>query len=180
LIITSGTESSRSAVEAMRAGAVNFIVMTGYSLTNLPLIATNTVSEWQRTLTDLHLQEFNERAARILEYLPDFVGIADSDGRIMFVNRVGRAMLGAKSNDDISGEHMHRLFPDWEVGDFIYPDASREEIEMKWNPNARMKTCAGKEVSAKHAVFAYVSPTSEVEYFTIVAREERKNGRGRH
>ena len=39
-------------------------------------------------------QSSQSRLAAILEETPDFVGIADSEGNLLFVNAAGRKMIG--------------------------------------------------------------------------------------
>lgn len=45
----------------------------------------------------------DSRWTAMLEATTDFVGMADAEGRVLFVNRAGREMVGAGEDEDLSG-----------------------------------------------------------------------------
>jgi len=74
----------------------------------------------------------NERMLSIIETSPDFVGMADASGHVLYVNPAGLEMLGMPQQDDI----RHRM-----TNDFHPPD----EIErMEHDIFPAMQTCEGQ------------------------------------
>lgn len=117
-------------------------------------------------------------ATEIIELIPDFVGIANSEGHLLFVNRAGRRMLGLGANEDLSRYLIHDFFPRWTIaslegggngngnGDGVH-DAIRK---TEWNQDGRLRNRDGHEVPVAHAVIAHTNGDSEIACFTILAR----------
>jgi PAS domain-containing protein len=171
LIVIADEADTTSAVAAMKAGAMDYVVKTGYNVANLPIIATRVLNEWQRIVAQRQNAEFNRRAARLLEWLPDLVGIANSDGRLTFLNRAGRSLIGIDNETELAGDRIHDLFPEWTVGAFVHVGSVAGDEQVFWKRGARLVTRTGEEIELKQAILAHVSNSSEVEYFTIVARQ---------
>ena len=53
------------------------------------------------------------RLAAILEATSDLVGTADQEGRVLYLNRAGRKMLGIGVDEDVSGLTVKDLQPEW-------------------------------------------------------------------
>ena len=53
------------------------------------------------------------RLAAILEATSDLVGTADLKGRVLYLNRAGRNMLGIGVDEDVSGLTVKDLQPEW-------------------------------------------------------------------
>jgi len=168
LIIISDGENVRAAVAALRAGAAEYRVRSGQVLGGLPLTVTRVVGEWRRLEAERRQALLGQRAVSVLDALPDFVGIADPDGRVIYVNRAGRALLGASNGDDLRGCRIHELFPDWSVAEFV--PTTQTGTEIKWNEDARMRRREGSEMRMRQAVLAHVTSGAVVDYFTIIAR----------
>ena len=85
------------------------------------------------------------RLAAILEATSDLVGTADLEGRVLYLNRAGRKMLGIGVDEDVSGLTVKDLQPEWayrlilEQGDV---EAIRHEV---WSGETafRSRTRAG-------------------------------------
>jgi len=173
LIVLADGENVRAAVTVLRAGAMEFQVRTSSAIADLPLTVTRVLSEWRRVQMERENAVLGQRAVAILEMLPDLIGIAEPDGRVVYVNRAGCAMLGADDADQLRGSRMHELFPDWSVAELV-SSAARGRVAVEWNDTARICRRGGDEIRARQAVFAHVAPSSEVAYFTIVARAPRE------
>ncbi len=58
-------------------------------------------------------EEERERLAAILDATPDFVGIVDSQGRALYLNRAGRNLLGIGADEDLAGRRVAEDQPEW-------------------------------------------------------------------
>jgi signal transduction histidine kinase len=110
-------------------------------------------------------------AEHILELVPDFVGIADQAGRLMFVNRAGRRMVGLEAEADLAEFRIHDFFPNWEIAELEASGGGNggERLAV-WNPRGNLRTRDGRDVPTSQAVIAHTNGTSEITCFTIIAR----------
>jgi signal transduction histidine kinase len=112
-------------------------------------------------------------ATSILELVPDFVGVADRDGRLMFINSAGRKMVGLDRDADLSGFRIHDFFPSWTVA-ALEPSENGNGNgaggRLDWCPRGKLRTCDGRTIPAAHAVVAHTDEDSEISCFTLIAR----------
>jgi signal transduction histidine kinase len=126
------------------------------------------ISAWERIPVE---------ASHVLDLVPDFVGIADRDGRLLFVNHPGRLMVGLEPGEELSRFMIHDFFPNWEISAL---DASSQAPAgngngnrsrwTDWNTNGRLRRRDGREIRTAHAVIAHTGGDSEIACFTIIAR----------
>jgi len=90
------------AVNAMKAGASDYIVKTDTSLLELPIVANRVLREWRLILDKQIALEQQNRLTSILEATPDLICIADIDGFLTYLNKAGRKMLGLSSDTNIN------------------------------------------------------------------------------
>src|SRR5690606_24248631 len=66
-------------------------------------------------ITDLvRAKEASRRLAAILEATPEFVGLCDTEGNLIYVNRSGRELVGISPDDgEVMLGHASRLHPSW-------------------------------------------------------------------
>ena len=83
------------------------------------------ILQWVGTCTDIHDQkEIESVQARLLQVLDsstDFIGMADVNGKAMYLNRSGREMIGLDQDMDIS--HL-------KITDFFFPEDIAEVSEV--------------------------------------------------
>jgi CheY-like chemotaxis protein len=151
--------------EAVKAGASEYVLKSDDELAGLGRVAERTLREWQ------HIEEKN-RLLETMEIIPDFVGTAGKDGRMLYVNGGGRRMLGLRDDDDISAKRLHELFPDWSIDSLIGSEITSAVPEVSWSPTTRLLHQEGQEI--RGAVLAHLSPAGEVGYYTIFARRTRE------
>ncbi len=67
-------------------------------------------------ITDrLKAEEARDRLIEIMEATPDFIGSADWEGRLFYLNRAAREMLGLGAEEDVSALHFDDTMPAWAV-----------------------------------------------------------------
>jgi PAS domain S-box-containing protein len=113
-IIVSGKVGEEAAVEAMRAGAHDY-VMKG-NLTRLCATVERGLEEAEvrreRERAEKSLKESEERYRRLVELSPDAI-IVHCGGEVLFVNIAGAELFGVASPEELIGKP---------VMDFIHPD----------------------------------------------------------
>ena len=121
-------------------------------------------------------EEAQKRLVAILEATPDFVGIADKDGRALYVNRAGRTMIGIEENDDISHTTIADYHPEWASAPILnegIPLATRDGV---WAGETALLRRDGQEIPISQIILAHKNAHGSVEFFSTVARDitERK------
>jgi PAS domain S-box-containing protein len=116
------------------------------------------------------------RLTAILEATTDFVGIADVQGRSLYMNRAGRRMLGMADDEDVSNVPVSIFHPDWAadvVVDVGIPAAIRDGA---WTGETALLARDGREIPVSQVILAHRSPTGKVEFLSTVIRDmtERK------
>ena len=111
------------------------------------------------------------RLAAILEATSDLVGTADLEGRVLYLNRAGRKMLGIGVDEDVSRLTVKDLQPEWayrlirEQGDI---EAMRHEV---WSGETTFRSRGGQEIPTSQVVIAHKDAAGKVEFFSTMARD---------
>ncbi len=113
-----------------------------------------------------------EALAAIVETSSDFVGIADPDGRVLFVNRAGREMLGLS---------VERSLDELTIGDFHSPEAAalvKEHglpaalaLRVATIENTMRRFDDGQDVPVSQLIIAHRGDRGQVSCFSTVARD---------
>lgn len=124
---------------------VNETCETSFDDKGKPLLSVGTTQD----ISELHKAEQDvERLASIVRYSPDFIGIADIEGRALFVNAAGRELVGIR--DD---EHLYSTM----IEDY-YPDSDREIIINKIMPAVINQGRWTGEVNFRHFTSGEIIP----------------------
>lgn len=172
-IFVSGTIGEDTAVMAMRAGAQDYI-MKGRSKRLLPAI--------ERELHEAEIKRGQRRAeqARVrlsatLEASTDFVGMANAQGILFYLNRAGRAMLGIEPDEDISTITLYQLSPSWSSA-FLRDALSIAHRDGVWRGECTLVTRKGGEIPVSQLILAHHDEQGAVDFYSATARDmsERK------
>ncbi|QEH35195.1 Autoinducer 2 sensor kinase/phosphatase LuxQ [Aquisphaera giovannonii] len=123
-------------------------------------------------VTERHRAEAeSRRLAAIVEATPDFVTVARMDGRLVYLNRAGRRMLGIPDDAEAGTLTRQRLSPGW-----VY-----ERTQRDWLPAALRDGSAagegavlasdGREIPVSFVMLVHRGPSGEPEYLSTVARD---------
>ncbi|MBU1692165.1 MAG: EAL domain-containing protein [Gammaproteobacteria bacterium] len=130
-----------------------------------------------RDITSRKLAEASSaKLTAIIEATSDFIGIADMDGRVSYLNCGGRKMMGIPQDEDISSTRMDDYHPR-RVMDIIHaeaiPTAMREGI---WSGEIALLTRDGREIPVSQVIIAHRGKNETPEFFSTIVRDisERK------
>ena len=133
--------------------------------TNLILLTMQDVTERKRSEASL------ERFRAIMEGTPHFVGMADHNGRVMWVNPAGRQMTGVPEHEDVAELKISDFHPEWAtnlVQNEGLPCAVRDGV---WTAEAAFKSRDGREIPAAMVIISHKSQEGEVEFFSTISRD---------
>ncbi len=121
-----------------------------------------------------HLKEgeaIQRRLSAILEMTTDFVGIANVEGQVLYVNPAGRAMVGIGREEDITQLSIRDFHPQWTLDLIVneaFPKASLGEV---WAQEAALLTRDGREIPISQVLVAQMSEDNRVEFFATIGRD---------
>ncbi len=133
----------------------------------------NSLAEMLRVHFDRRrAQESRNRLAAILEASPDFVGTADTAGRVQYVNRAGRRLIGLDETHDVTSMHLRDFHPPWAaelLRERAIPAAVRSGI---WQGESALRTRDGREIPVAQLVLAHKSEhDGSLQYLSSICRD---------
>lgn len=111
------------------------------------------------------------RLSALLAGSPNFVAIATAEGRVMYVNRSGRLMLGIPDAEDITALTFRDLYPEHmqaAIHDDVCPVAARNGI---WKGPSALVKRDGTQLEVDLAILSLRNPQGAVEYWGVVSRD---------
>lgn len=129
------------------------------------VVVVRDITERKRAETE------RERMIAILETTPDFVGIADAGGHVLYLNGAARRMLGIGEGQSISGRRVSDNHPRWATELILgeaFPTAAREGC---WMGQTAVLNCYGREIPVSMVILAHAGPKGTVEVFSTISRD---------
>jgi len=116
------------------------------------------------------LEEHDSRLVAVLEATPDFVGIADPQGRPLFVNRAGRQMTGCEEAEDLY-PHIENYHPGW-AGKIVRNEGIPSAVRTgAWMGETALLTREGREIPVSQVIVAHRYANGEVQFFSTIMRD---------
>jgi PAS domain S-box-containing protein len=116
-------------------------------------------------------EELNSRWAAMLEATTDFVGMADVDGRVLFINRAGREMVGVGVDEDLSGTAIAGYHPRWAAEVVLGEGISTALREGTWSGETALLSHDGREIPVSQVILAHRTPDGKVRFLSTTARD---------
>lgn len=124
VIIMTSYGSERNAVDAIKAGALDYIVKSSESMTDMPHIAERAIQQWKALLEQERMQKAlteSEAQFRLLaENSSDMITRHDAKLKILYVSPACRNLLGYEP-EELIGESV---FP------YIHPEDTKQLLEF--------------------------------------------------
>ena len=113
----------------------------------------------------------------LIEHSPDFIGTADMEGRVTFLNKGGRRMIGFGEDEDISGLHFTDYVPEeWRA---FFRDTVNATVREKgvWEGEMQLRHLqTGALIEVFRTSFCIRDAAGEPKFFATVTHDitERK------
>jgi two-component system, cell cycle sensor histidine kinase and response regulator CckA len=125
IVIMTSHGNERVAVEAMRIGALDYVVKSETTLLEMPQIAARALRQWQhvveRRRAEEALRESEARYRLITENANDMISLLDQEGAIVYLSPSAQLLLGYEPS-----ELLGRV-----VFDLIHPE-DRDQVRGQW------------------------------------------------
>ncbi|HKJ70312.1 MAG TPA: HD domain-containing phosphohydrolase [Gammaproteobacteria bacterium] len=112
-----------------------------------------------------------DRLAAILDATPDFVGIADPQGHILYHNQAARRILGLGPGQSATRrqvEHSHVPWSARKVMEEGFPAAMADGV---WTGEVALRDAAGRETPFSQTILAHHDESGAVAYLSTIARD---------
>ena len=174
---------SREEIEALaerlaRAGSLSF--ETRHRRKDGSLVDVETTVTWEKPgagpsfafVRDItarkEAEAIRDRELEILEALPDFVGMADESGALLYLNPQGRRLLGLERIDGLRVADLH---PAWFAGTRLKEIGRVVRRGEVWLGDSVFRAADGREVPVRQVVVPHVRPDGRIPYFSTIARD---------
>ena len=111
------------------------------------------------------------RLAAILEATTDVVALTDTAGRVLYINRAGRGLLGLELNDDVAEMTIEDLQPPWSAARLAeqgIPSATRDGV---WSGDGALLARDGTEIPVSQVILAHKDAHGTVTFLSTIARD---------
>lgn len=136
------------------------------------LLVLEDLTEEERLRAEAKASEENAALlARILEATTDYVSMADTNKRILYINQAGRRMAGIGAHDDVTGMEISQMHPEWAyniIRDEGLPVAARDGV---WSGETAIIDADGTEMVISQVILAHKEPDGQVSLFSTIARD---------
>ncbi len=110
----------------------------------------------------------------ILDVLPQFVALTDSQGKLLYLNPAARKMVGIREEEDISCRAAYLLLPESariRIANEGMPQALRKG---KWSGEVRITGNNNEEIPAWMTLMVHKNFSGAVECFSLIAQDIRQ------
>ena len=117
------------------------------------------------------LQQEQHRLLSVLEASPDHIGMAHSDGTLIWTNQQAKQLRGLPPDTDVTQLSLNIFHPQWAqavIQQEAIPKALKGDI---WMGETALLTADGKEFPVSQLMWANRSETGEVEYVSTIMRD---------
>lgn len=111
-----------------------------------------------------------DRLVEILEATPDFVGTAMPDGRSLYVNRAGRAMV-EKPGRPSEAMNVRDFQPAWAQEIVANEGVPTAMAEGSWRGETAIVDRDGNEIPVSQVIISHRSPTGKLQFFSTILRD---------
>lgn len=172
-VFVSGTLGEEAAVQAMKAGAQDYVIK-GQLVRVLPTVERELRDVEQRR-ERRQIDAARERLIAILEATPDMVVILGPDGDLHYLNKAGRKFLDVELDEDVRSFYLSDMFPESlaeQVVLNIMPEVKQNGV---WSGESTIQV-GDREVPVSLVMLGHYGEDGYVEYFSAIARDisERK------
>jgi PAS domain S-box-containing protein len=163
VIIVSGTIGEDAAVEAMKLGAVDYLLKD--RLTRLGSALGHVKERLRLNREKRAAESAHARLADIIETMPDLVSVIDAKGRPIYLNSAGYRMLGfdGKSLLDLPATPNSRT--PWGAD---FPPAMQDGI---WHGETVLRGAGGRAIPVFQTIIAHQDAAGRVERYSFIARD---------
>lgn len=137
-----------------------------------PTEGTTSLLSITRDITQRKLAENTQaRLTAIIESATDFIGMAEKNGALIYINQAGRTMVGVESDLDPSATEISDYLPPW-AADIIFaeglPTATRDGV---WSGESALLSGTGQEIPVSVVIVGHKNSEGAIEFYSTIMRD---------
>ncbi|AKU92017.1 PAS domain-containing protein [Vulgatibacter incomptus] len=141
------------------------------------------LSVYFRDVTEKRLASQRETSlAAVADLTPDFIGVADADGKLLFLNQAGRELMGLGPAEDLNEHDVFELHPEGASRTLLDEALPQLIRDGRWVGETVALAHDGREIPVSAVLMAQRGEDGEIETFSTIwrdistrkAQEERK------
>lgn len=136
IVIMTAQGDQQAAVDALKAGALNYVVKSPEAFLDMPQIVEGTLREWrhivERRRAERALQASEEHFRSLIENAHDVITIVDAEGTVRYTSPSIERILGYTSSERIGANYFELIHPEDRTSvirgvqqTFVQPDATQ-------------------------------------------------------
>lgn len=175
-ILLSGEVFRDTLVNRRKDGSLFYEEKTITPLTGDDGHITHFVSTGRDVTDRVRAEEARTRLITILESTTDFVATADAEGRLLYLNRAGRHMLGLGDAHDIEGMRLVDCHTTWGAQHLMRDALSGAARDGAWEGENSLRGGSGEDISVSQVILAHRDEDGQIIFYSTIARDitERK------
>ena len=174
LVVLTVLDDESMAVRALQEGAQDYLIkgqIESGLLRALRYAIERKIMEEVLVKERTRSEEGWARLAAIHEATPDLVSISDVAGRLLYVNRGGRTMVGLDEEADVTG---------YAIADFLYSADTHvittegiptAVLDGTWRGETELVSLGGGVVAISLVILAHKRSDGSVEFVSLIARD---------
>jgi RNA polymerase sigma factor (sigma-70 family) len=159
------------AVEVLKSGALDYIVKSDVTLSDMPHIAQRALREWSSIQARRRAERGRQRFEAIVQATTDLVAISNPLGQIQFLNPAGRRLLGIGEDASIDDLTLDALYPSGTQEMLATRAISQAVSEGTWSGESVLQTRGGGEIPVSLVLIAHRNGGDHVEFLSTIARD---------
>lgn len=136
------------------AGEVDFLVFSLHDVTQ-----------------EVRARETQRRLTAILEATPDFVGISDTSGKVLYINEAGRRLLGLGPEEDATNLHISACHPPWAREKILQEGLPAARQRGVWQGETALLTRNGREIPLSQVILVHRDEAGQEQFYSTIARD---------
>ena len=167
VIIMTSYGNERNAVDVMKSGALDYIVKSSESMTDMPHIAENAIKQWQilqqQESMQIALAESEAQFRLMAENSSDMISKHDTAGTFIYVSPACRTLLGYEP-EELTGTSATPL---------IHPEDANQLIGLLATPTGDdMTTTFHYRARRKNGEYVWLETTARLFFDKISQKQE--------
>ncbi|MFA5352611.1 MAG: PAS domain S-box protein [Thermodesulfovibrionales bacterium] len=121
-------------------------------------------------------EEMRLKLSAFLDATSDFVAISNRDGRVIYLNKAGRAMMGIPDDEAINSLEISGFYPEWAFPAIWSVGIPTALSQGTWHHETAIRDRQGREVPVSQVIVIYKTAEGEVDFIATIMRDitERK------
>ncbi|MDY6781680.1 MAG: PAS domain S-box protein [Cyanobacteriota bacterium] len=120
-----------------------------------------------------HAEEARARLTAILESTSDFVGIADMEGRHLYMNQAGRGLCEIPPEEDISEYYIAEMLPEKAKAKVLQQGIPNALRDGTWQGETAILSRSGQEIPVSQVIISHKAANGTPQYLSTIVRDIR-------